>query len=126
MPTTVKDSELSKPNKQYRILEHDGSYGFISASRAKHCISSGYAIEVRPRVLRFAAVEPDSSVFPSRPAWGPQLDVVFGVCSDSRQSGFLAYPQPCGTSTGPKFPGLFCEGSGIPDQPLGFRRRAGL
>lgn len=102
---------MSKPSKQYFVLNSDGSRGFISASRAKSCIDKGYAIEVRPRVVQFRLENP--APVPSKPCWGPSLSVIHRSVVDSGQVGFLAYPQPCGTSVGPKFPGLFREGAGL-------------
>ena len=100
---------MSKPKNKYRVVESDGTYTFISSSRAKHCVDKGYADLVRPLVIKFKPyVEPTKPI-----AWGAQLTVIPGSDSDSGQSGFLAYPQPCGLSTGPKFPGLYRDGAGL-------------
>ena len=102
---------MSKPNKQYFVLNSDDSYGFISASRAKHCVAKGYAMEVRPRVVQFKLAE--AVPVPSKPLWGAALNVIPQSADDSGQSGFLAYPQPSGLSTGPRFPALARIGAGL-------------
>lgn len=105
---------MSKSKNQYRILEKDGSYGFISTSRARHCLSMGLAVTVRKGVIQFVP-EPDAPKVCPRPLWGAALEVIPASATDSGQSGFLRYPPPAFNSTrfGMRFPTLSKLGAGL-------------
>lgn len=105
---------MSKSKNQFRILEKDGTYGYISASRARHCLSMRLAVTVRKGVIQFVP-EPDAPKVCPRPLWGASLDVIPQSDTDSGQSGFLRYPPPAFSSPrfGMRFPTLAKLGAGL-------------
>lgn len=106
---------VSKSKTQYRTLEKDGSYGYISASRARFCLSAGYASLVRKHVIEFKE-QPAATHKIAKPVWGAQLKELLGnhipAADCDSGFGFLRYPQPAGGS-GIRFPALFKAGAGL-------------